>query len=148
MNASRSDDNALNVARIFEFLDGGTGAALPELVTPRYVNPETGVHGARGVLAFRELIRQTFGGDARVHLRAVVADGDQVAVRWTLRGLHLVEFKGIAPTGLPVEVSALSMFGLDAGRVIHSWTETGVPQAVAVAHAVRRRPSRARLHLV
>lgn len=146
MEASRNDDNALNVARIFEFLDGGTGAALPELVAPEYVNPETGVLGARGVLAFRDLIRDTFGADARVHLRAVVADGEQVAVRWNVRGRQLVEFKGYAPSAVLVEVSALSMFQVEGGRVVHSWTETGAPQPAKPA--TERRPSRARLYLV
>ena len=146
MEASRNDDNALNVARLFEFLDGGTGTALPELVAPGYVNPETGVTGARGMLAFRDLIRDTFGEGARVHLRAVVADGEQVAVRWNLRGLHLVDFKGFAPTGFLVEVSALSMFRLEGGRVVHSWTETGAPQPVRTPAG---RPSaRGHLHLV
>ena len=144
MEASRND-NALNVARIFEFLDGGTGTALPELVAPGYVNPETGIPGARGILAFRELLRETFGRDARVHLRAVVADGEQVAVRWTVRGPQLVAFKGFAPSSGQVEVSALSMFRLENGRVVHSWTETGVPQTVKPPG---RRPSRARLYLV
>ena len=147
MEASRHHDNALNVARIFEFLDGGSGSALPELVAPNYVNPETGVAGARGVLAVRELIRQTFGPGVRVHLRAVVADGEQVAVRWTLRGRHLVAFKGFGPTGFLVDVSALSMFRVEEGRIVHSWTETGAPQP-AMADVPRRRRSRGHLHLV
>lgn len=147
MEASRNDDNALNVARIFEFLDGGSGTALPELVSPVYVNPETGITGARGILAFRESIRDTFGTDARVYLCALVADGEQVAVRWSLRGRLLVTFKGFAPTGFLVEVSALSMFRLEGGRVVHSWTETGAPEPVRTLAAARR-PSRGRLYLV
>lgn len=146
MEAPRNDDNALNVARIFEFLDGGTGVALPELVAPGYVNPETQVVGARGMLAFRELIRDTFGANARVHLRAVVADGEQVAVRWNLRGQQLAPFKGFAPSARLVEVSALSMFRLENGRVVHSWTETGAPQPVKPP--AERQASRAHLYLV
>lgn len=146
MEASRNDDNALNVARIFEFLDGGTATALPELVAPAYVNPETGVVGPRGMLAFRELIRDTFGVEARVHLRAVVADGEQVAVRWNVRGRQLVSFKGFAPSAVLVEVSAMSMFRLEGGRVVHSWTETGAPQPAPPPS--KRRESRSRLYLV
>jgi predicted ester cyclase len=133
MTAANSEENAISVGRLFEFLDGGGDEALPDLIAPRYVDPETRRRGVDGITSLRQLLLEAFGPELRVHLRAAIADGDQVAVRWTLRGHQRVVFKGVAPSDLPVELSALSMFRLVDGRVVESWTEMGVPHPRDVA---------------
>jgi len=128
MKAANGEENAISVARIFEFLDGGSGEALPDLIAPRYIEPETRRRGVEGITSLREVLLEAFGPELRVHLQAAVAEGDQVAVRWTVRGRHRAPFKGVAPSELPVELSALSMFRLVEGRVVDSWTEMGAPR--------------------
>ncbi len=125
-----ADDNSLTVAQIFEFLDGGREDVLASLVDPRYVNPDTKRAGVEGIRSGRELLRAAFGRDARVLVQAVVAEGDEVAVRWTVRGTQGPQAQRPA---LPVELSALSMFRLEDGRVIESWQETGAPRPVREA---------------
>jgi predicted ester cyclase len=128
MTAVNDEENAIRVARIFEFLDGGGDEALPELIAPRYVEPETHRRGVAGITHLRAILLEAFGAELRVFLRAAIAQGDQVAVRWTVRGHHRAVFKGVAPSELPVELSALSMFRLVDGRVVESWTEMGAPR--------------------
>ena len=127
---SVADDNSLIVAQIFEFLDGGRDDGLGSLVDPRYVNPETKRAGIDGIRSGRDLLRSAFGRDARVLVKAVIAEGDEVAVRWTLRGRELGPAQDTARAVRVVELSALSMFRLEDGRVVESWQETGAPRPI------------------
>jgi predicted ester cyclase len=47
----------------------------------------------------------------------VIVEGDEVAVRFTLRGAHTGNFMGIPATGKPVTVSAIANLRLTAGKV-------------------------------
>lgn len=122
-----ADDNSLTVARVFEFFDGGREDVLPSLVHPRYVNTHTQKGGIEGITSGRDFLRATFGRDVRVLVQAVIAEGDEVAVRWTVRGRHLRPFKGALPSERRVTLTALSMFRLEDGRIVESWDETGLP---------------------
>jgi len=46
----------------------------------------------------------------RVSIEDQIAEGDKLASRLTLRGTHLREFQGIAPTGEEVELRGISIF--------------------------------------
>ncbi len=54
-----------------------------------------------------------------------VADGDQLAVRWTMRGTHrgdLVMPAGpIPPTGKQVQVSGITLIRFTEGKVVEEW---------------------------
>lgn len=133
---SIASDNSLAVAQIFEFLDGGRDDALEVLVHPQYVNPETKRAGIEGVRSGREMLRAAFGADARVLVQSVIAEGDEVAVRWTVRGHEVLD----APSGSAeraVELSALSMFRLEDGRIVESWQATSRPLAVGATRRDR-----------
>ena len=131
-----ADDNSITVARVFEFLDGGREDVLPDLVHPNYVNTQTNKAGIEGITSERDLLWTAFGRDARVLVQAVIAEGDEVAVRWTLRGRHLSHFKGAPPSAQAVTLSALSMFRLEDGRIVESWDETGLPTPVGAGRHV------------
>lgn len=124
-------DNSLVVARIFEFFDGGRDDELEELVSPAYVNRDTQEAGVPGIASGRDSLRAAFGRDARVRVHAVVAEGDEVAVRWSVRGRQIGFFRGTPPSQVPVELSALSMFRLEEGRVVESWVEMGTPRPLS-----------------
>ncbi|HYE94861.1 MAG TPA: ester cyclase [Rubricoccaceae bacterium] len=46
-----------------------------------------------------------------------IAEGDQVVVRFTLRGTHTGDFAGVPPTGRPVTISAVVTMRIADGRV-------------------------------
>ena len=43
--------------------------------------------------------------------------------RLTLRGTHLGEFMGVAPTGKPVSWTAIAIYRLEEGRIAECWVE-------------------------
>jgi predicted ester cyclase len=50
-----------------------------------------------------------------------IAEEDKVATRWTMRGTHQGEFRGIAPTGNRITVTRIGIFRFsDAGKVAES----------------------------
>jgi len=51
-----------------------------------------------------------------------IAEGDKVMSRVTLRGTHLGEFRGLAPTGKEIEIKAVTIFRFSSeGKVVESW---------------------------
>ena len=57
----------------------------------------------------------------RVTVEDMIAEGDRVAARVTMRGTHLGEFEGIAPTGKRVEVRAMDMYRITDGKIVEHW---------------------------
>lgn len=53
----------------------------------------------------------------------VIAEGDQVAARWTTWGTHNGDLLGFAPTGKPVEFTGISFFTVRCGKVVEFQTE-------------------------
>jgi predicted ester cyclase len=53
----------------------------------------------------------------------MVAEGDKLAVRWTVQGSHLGELLGIPPTGKPVRFSGISIYRLAAGKIAEQWEQ-------------------------
>ena len=59
--------------------------------------------------------------DLRIDLDDVVAEGDKVVVRLTLRGTHRGDLAGIAPTGRAIEVGVMDLFHLRGGKMSEHW---------------------------
>ncbi len=59
--------------------------------------------------------------DSRFPIDVVVAEGDKVAVQHSLRGTHNGDFQGVPPTGKPVVVPAIALFGFANGKVVETW---------------------------
>ena len=45
----------------------------------------------------------------------------QGCTRWTMRGTHRGEFRGIAPTGNALEITGIGIFRFSEGKVVESW---------------------------
>jgi steroid delta-isomerase-like uncharacterized protein len=54
----------------------------------------------------------------------LVAEGDRVVARWRSVGTHEGEFQGIPPTGKRVETSGITIFRIDAGKIVEEWSES------------------------
>jgi steroid delta-isomerase-like uncharacterized protein len=51
----------------------------------------------------------------------VIADGDTLAVRWTVRGTHRGEFQDIPATGKSIKLSGITVHHLMGARVRETW---------------------------
>jgi predicted ester cyclase len=120
-----AEQNKEVVRRVLdEFWHNGRQGIIDELFAPDYVNydlsnPE--VHGRDKFKAWANGVRDAWTKGFpgwRVTIEDLIAEGDQVAKRWILRGTHKGEFMGISPTGKSVMMTAVTIyrFGSD-GRV-------------------------------
>ena len=61
--------------------------------------------------------------DVSRRIDELVAEQDKVVARLTVRGTHMGEFSGVAPTGRAVQVSAIVIYRVVAARIAESWVE-------------------------
>jgi steroid delta-isomerase-like uncharacterized protein len=111
------------IARRFfaEVLSKGDQVAAAELVAPSAV-----FHLAVGdldVAAVGEVLTVFFTGfpDLAFTVEDLVAEGDQVAVRWTFTGTHTGPFMGVPPTGRQVRMAGISLLRIEGGRIVEDW---------------------------
>jgi steroid delta-isomerase-like uncharacterized protein len=71
----------------------------------------------------REFVRavRTAYPDAQVTIHDLVAEGEQVATRWTFRGTNTGPFWDEGPTGMAVEIPGITFARLHDGRIIEEW---------------------------
>lgn len=110
-----------------ELWDQGRLELAEELVHPHHVdhNPPIPGHG-RGredVVHHISVFREAFP-DITVSIDELVAEGDRVVERVTMRGTHLGPFLGIAPTGRYVEVTGVNVCRIEDGQVAERWGMT------------------------
>jgi predicted ester cyclase len=69
--------------------------------------------------------------DASFTVEQLIGEGDLVAVRLRGQATHTGEVMGIAPTGKRITWTENEIFRLADGRVVESWGEGGLEEALA-----------------
>lgn len=59
--------------------------------------------------------------DAKYSADDIVAEGDKVCTRYTLRATHQQPFMGIPPTGKQIAVKGANMYRLEGKKVAEAW---------------------------
>ncbi|WP_118950374.1 ester cyclase [Taibaiella helva] len=115
-----------------EFIEGGNTAVLDEIVASDFTN-HTAVPGipkdVSGLIQFIGMLRTGFP-DLRVEILDQVGEGDLVASRKVLRGTHLGEIMGHAPTGKEVIMNVMDFVRLRDGQYVDHWGRNDVMQVI------------------
>src|SRR5215204_7570921 len=120
-----SEENKALVRRQEEELFGGGNLDVAdEIYAPDYVghdpsNPED-VRGLQAAKRAAADYRRAFP-DLRVTVEDLIAEGDKVAARLRVRGTHLGDLNGIAPTGRRVDFTGIVMSRVEGGRIAEDW---------------------------
>jgi steroid delta-isomerase-like uncharacterized protein len=122
-----ADENKALVRRVFEVLQreawpAGDFQPLEAFLAPDcvYHDPGTPLRGHEGFRRLLTMYRTAFP-DAQFTIEDVVAEGDTVAARFTVRGTHTGELMGIAPSGKVVEVSIVTLLRIADGKIAEEW---------------------------
>ena len=119
-----TEANKALVRRFFEeVMNEGNLDIVDEIFAPEYVNRHAhpgqtpGPHGVRQLVtnvrrAFPDLVEAPDD---------LVAEGDRVGLRLTLRGTHLGPFRGVEATGKRVEVMGMAIVRIEDGRIAEGW---------------------------
>ena len=104
-----------NKQLIEEYIENLSSKPKTEELLDRYVDDP----------ALKEHIRQTeaaFPGYS-IDVEEMVAEGDVVAIRGTLQGVHKCEFAGVPPTGRQVKLEAMVFYRVSDGRIAKFWLQ-------------------------
>jgi len=112
------------LARYFSEVWGEANvSALSDFLSPSYKRHVSAIHppiDLAGQIERLEAFRAAFP-DIALSVEDVIAEGDQVAFRSTMRGTHLGEFAGIAPTGRRVTVQLVDVIRIEDGAIVEQW---------------------------
>src|SRR5690349_17546633 len=112
------------VLRVFQqVIPAGDPAAMRACVTEDFLDHDPLPGQPAGAAGAEYVVANMAGGhpDIRFAIHDLVAEGDRVTVRWTMRGTRSGTFLGQPPTGEPVELSAIVIFRIEDGRLAERW---------------------------
>jgi len=118
------------VRRLEEAWAANDLATVDELLAPDLVShdaPPGMPPGREGAKAAHQMSMASFP-DRRMTIEDVVADGDRVAVRTTIRGTNTggVPWIGVPANGAAVEIESISVYRVQDGRVVEHWGQNDV----------------------
>ncbi len=119
-----TEKNKTTIRRVFkEVFNKGTLAMIPELIAPNYVFRSPLGMEFKGPEGFKQMvtISRTAFPDLRLTIDDILAEGDMVAIRYTLRGSHKGDFGGIAPTGKQLEITGALFVRLAGGKEVEAF---------------------------
>jgi predicted ester cyclase len=119
----------LNRDVVARFLNGTHGGHYD--VIDETVSPSIRTHGFPGgnnpdshatYKAFFADFNRAFA-DMRFDTHAMVAEGDQVAVRFHVGVTHVDDYAGVAASGARVGFDGMAIYRLDQGRIAETWLQ-------------------------
>lgn len=122
--------------RFTEFINTASEELAAELISTNAVFYVPGrsepMVGPAGYLAIMEMMRGGFP-DIQWTLEEMIAEGERVAARFTMRGTHQGTFFGVPPTGKKIEVSAMNFYRLSGGQFVE---EHGQPDLLGLLQQI------------
>jgi steroid delta-isomerase-like uncharacterized protein len=119
-----TEENKAKVQRMIEEVwNKGDLALVDDLVAPNYVYHFPGredIKGSEGLKQFAIMLRTAFP-DFHITIDDIVAEGDEVACRYTYQGTHKGEFLGIAPTGKQFKATGIMISHISGDKEVEVW---------------------------
>jgi predicted ester cyclase len=83
---------------------------------------------ARGLTAYRTGLASLFTAfpDLQVEIMDTIAEGDRVAVRFSMSGTHMGDFQGIAPTFRRMSSTGTNTYRVADDRIVEEWWQGDV----------------------
>jgi len=120
-----SEENKTVIRRSFEELwNKGNLSVADQLFSPNYTHhdpatPDVG-RGPESEKKRATLYRTAFP-DLQLTIEDIIAEGETVMARWSCRGTHKGDLRGIAPTGKQFTISGVSVARLANGKMAEGW---------------------------
>jgi steroid delta-isomerase-like uncharacterized protein len=131
-----TETNKRFMHRFTEFINTASEKLAADLISPNAIFRVPGraepMRGPAGYLAIIGMMRGGFP-DIQWTLEEMIAEGDKVAARFTMRGTHQDTFFGIPPTGRKIEVQAMNFYRLSDGKIVE---ERGQPDLLGLLQQI------------
>ncbi len=121
--AEVEEQNKEIVRQLYEALMNKILITFLELSASDGVCHIPGVSEAVPLEAVTQVIKSYYEAfpDSTHDIKAVIAEGDKVAIRFTQVSTHTGEYEGIPPTGNKISVECQHMFRLANGKIAEAW---------------------------
>ena len=132
--------NKALMSRFTDFINTASEDLAKELISPHAIfhvpgRPEP-LQGPSGYLAIIGMMRAGFP-DIQWTLDEMIAEGDKVAARFTMRGAHKGTFFGVPASGKKIEVKAMNFYRLAEGKIVE---EHGQPDLLGLLQQIGAAP--------
>ena len=121
-----TEENKAVVRRFFEELLSTDNLALAdEILSPDFRFYFAGSPDPMDLKRYKDFLaarRAAFPG-RRFAVEDMIAEGDKVSARFTMRGTHNGELRGIAPSGREVTMSGIDIIRLKEGKMVEDRVE-------------------------
>lgn len=121
---STEETNKMLERRFFdEMLNSGDTTVANELFADDAYDHAAFPGQASGREGFKQAVRIVHSAftDVQYTIEDLIAEGDRVTTRWTLRGTHTGEFLGIPGTGKRVTVEGIHILRFANGQIVECW---------------------------
>lgn len=116
-------DNKTTVRRFFEeVLNQGKVALLDELFAPNFLYHDATRPDVRTLEDYKRFLTETRSAFPDVHftLEDVIAEGEELVVRWTMRGTNTGDI--VTPMHIPATGKQITVTGIGIGRTVEGKT--------------------------
>ena len=121
-----AEENKAVVRRFFEeLLSTDNLAVADEILSPGFRFYFAGGPDPMDLESYKEFLmaRRAAFPDRRFVVEDMIAEGDKISARFTMRGTHRGELRGIAPTGREVTMTGIDMIRLEEGKMVEDRVE-------------------------
>jgi len=135
-----TEANKILMNRFTDFINTASEDLATELISPNAIFYVPGraepLQGPSGYLAIIGMMRAGFP-DIQWTLEELIAEGDKVAARFTMRGVHKGAFFGVPPSDKKIEVKAMNFYRITGGKIVE---EHGQPDLLGLLQQIGAAP--------
>lgn len=127
MSRSQESDNTATLRRLIDVLNSGDqgviSSAIDEIFHPDVLIRTPLKVDASGTELMKQVWAVLLHGfpDLRVTVEDVIAEGDRIVSRNTVRGTHQGDYMGVSPTGKTITWNEIFIVRIVDGRVAETW---------------------------
>lgn len=120
-----AEDSVAVVRRWFQAFNDRDFQAEADVRSTDFIAHVSGAPAPLDNAAWNQFIAGFGAGfpDFRLLVEDIIAEGNQVCVRWTFEGTHSGDFMGIPATGKKISVWALEINHVADGKVVEHWVQ-------------------------
>jgi steroid delta-isomerase-like uncharacterized protein len=118
-----AENKALVRRYVEEVLNNRNLDLIDKLFAPTFIDHDTSMPDARGPAGVKRLAAMVHGSFPDLHFTVedMVAEGDKVVYRYSVRGTHQGDFMGIAATGKQFAVTGIHIYRVVDGKLQEEW---------------------------
>jgi steroid delta-isomerase-like uncharacterized protein len=118
-----ADNKALVRRYVEEVLNKKNLALVDELFASTFIDHDSSMPEANGPAGVKRLAAMVHLGFPDLHftIEDMVAEGDKVVYRYSVRGTHENDFMGIVATGKQINMTGIHIYRVGDGKLQEEW---------------------------